>query len=188
MPLVASNCRRFAQASDRAATQRAGPFNRSSTPGFGNLLEGSWTGFLFSFLFLFLFIFIFIFFFVFQVYVFSLKKMFTLLQKCSKFEKCSCFQILFINSKTVCIYQKMFGIFKKYFVLTKLFRMFLFKILTTFKKMFAISKNISVSKIVCNFPKMFMNFWTYLFYIFFTYSTFVHVFKKCSTFKFVWNF
>ena len=98
------------------------------------------------------------FFFVFQVYVFSLKKMFELLQKCSKFEKCSCFQILFINSKTVCIYQKMFGIFKKYFVLIKLFRMFLFKILTTFKRMFGISKNVSVSKIVRNFQKMFMNF------------------------------
>ena len=120
MLLLASNCRRFAQASDRAATQRAGPFNRSSAPGFGNLpevsnwvfsgfgnlLEGSWTGFLFSFLFLFLFLLLF--FFVFQVYVFSFKKMFALLQKCWEFENNSCFQILFTNSKTVCISQKLF--------------------------------------------------------------------------------
>ena len=71
----------------------------------------------------------------------------------------------------------MFGIFKKYFVLTKLFRMFLFKILTTFQKMFAISENVSVSKIVCTFPKMSMNFWTYSFYIFFMYSTFFRIQK-----------
>ena len=50
LTLFVSNCRRFAQASDRAATQRAGPFQRSRFlvlgfqlvfSGFGNLLEGS---------------------------------------------------------------------------------------------------------------------------------------------------
>ena len=43
--------------------------------------------------------------------------------------------------------------FQKKYVLTKLLRIFLFNLLTTFKKMFRISKNVLVSKIVRNFKK-----------------------------------
>ena len=43
--------------------------------------------------------------------------------------------------------------FQKKYVLTKLLRIFLFNLLTTFKKMFGISKDVLVSKIVRNFKK-----------------------------------
>ena len=99
--------------------------------------------------------------------------MFVLLQKCSKFKKCSCFQILFINSKIVCIYQKMFGIFKKYFVLTKLFRMFLFKILTTFKKYSRFENMFPFQKLFAIFKK-----WSFLKFCLVRFSLEKLIFKK----------
>ena len=94
------------------------------------------------------------FFFVFQVYVFFFKKMFALLQKCSEFENSSCFQILFINSKTVCIFQKLFGFFKKNCVLTKLLGMFLFTLLTTFEKSLGFQKMFQFQKLFAILKKV----------------------------------
>ena len=45
-----------------------------------------------------------------------------------------------------------------------------------------ISKNVSVSKFVCNFQKMFMNFWTCSFFILFFFPNLFKISNICSAF------
>ena len=71
---------------------------------------------------------------------------------------------------------------QKYFVLTKFFRMFLFKILITFKKLFTISKKCFRFKNCLQFSKNVHEFLN----IFVLY--FLHVFNFCSRIQKMFNF
>ena len=81
-----------------------------------------------------------------------------------KFKKCSCFQIFVLN------FQKMFLFFQK------LFELLFFHFLRNLKIMTWISKNACFQKLFTNFKKC-----SY-------FSNFCSCIKKCSHFKFVWDF